>query len=54
MNTVETHLESLLRDNDLPIFMKLLPEMELFRSIREKLVCWLLYSIYATMQSNRL
>lgn len=54
MNTIETYLESLLRDNDLPIFIKLLPEIELFRSIREKLVYWLLYSIYTEMQSNRL
>lgn len=54
VDIVGAYLESLLGDNDLPIFMKLPPGMEAFRSIRARLVCRLLRSIYGVRQSGRL
>lgn len=42
IDIVGAYLESLLTNNDLSIFMKLVLEIELFRSIREGLVACLL------------
>lgn len=50
IDIVGAYLESLLSDNDLPIFMKLPPDMRAFRSIRFGLVCRLLRSIYGLRQ----
>ena len=54
INIIEAYLESLLTNNDLPIFMKIPPEMESFRSIRAGLIAQLLRSIYSLRQSGRL
>lgn len=54
INIVGAYLESLLSDNNLPIFMKLLPGIEAFRSIRSGLVCRLLRSIYGLRQLGQL
>lgn len=48
------YLESLLGDNDHPIFMKLPPGMHNRRQIREGLLCRLLRSLYGLRQSGRL
>lgn len=54
VDIVGAYLESLLTDNKLPIFMKLPPGMEAFRSIRAGLVVRLLRSICGLRQSGRL
>ena len=54
MDIVGAYLESLLGDNELPIFMKLLPGMRNLRQIREGLLCRLLRSLYGLKQSGRL
>lgn len=54
INIVRAYLKSLLSNNNLPIFMKLPPSMETFRSIRLGLMCRLLCSIYGLRQSGRL
>lgn len=46
VDIVGAYLENLLTDNNLPIFMKLPPGIEAFRSIRARLVARLLRSIY--------
>lgn len=54
IDIVMVYLESLLRNNNLPIFIKLLPKMETFRFGRTRLVCHLFCNIYKLKQSNRL
>lgn len=54
IDIVGAYLESLLGDNDLPIFMKLPPSFQSFRFIREGLVFRLPCSIYGLRQSGRL
>lgn len=54
MDIVGAYLESLMGDNELPIFMKLSLGMRDFRSVRSDLVCRLLRSIYGLKQSGRL
>lgn len=54
VDIVGAYLESLLGDNDLPIFMKLPPGMEKLQTVRAGLVCKLLRSIYGLKQSGRL
>lgn len=54
VDIVGAYLESLLGDNDLPIFMKLPPGMEKLRTVRAGLVCRLLRSIHGLRQSSRL
>lgn len=54
VDIIRAYFESLLGDNNLPIFIKLLSEMEIFRSIRVGLVCRLLRSIYELRQSRTL
>lgn len=46
MDIVGAYLESLLSDNNFPIFMKLPLGMNTFRSIKEGLIAELLRSIY--------
>lgn len=46
INIVEVYLKSLLSNNILPVFMKLPPNIEVFKLICFDLVCQLLYSIY--------
>lgn len=54
VDIVVAYLKTLLTDTNLPIFMKLPPGMESFRSIRPGLVARLLQSIYGLKQSGRL
>lgn len=54
VDIVGAYFKSWLSNNNLPIFMKLLPKIELFRAIRSALVCRLLQSIYGLRQSRRL
>lgn len=46
IDIVRANLESLIGDNELPIFMKLPSRMRNLRSVRAGLVCRLLRSIY--------
>lgn len=50
INIVGAYLKIPLGGNDVPIFMKLPPEMEMFKSIRAGLVYRLLHSIYGVKQ----
>ena len=52
MDIVGAYLESLMGDNKLPIFMKLLPGMKDFRSVRAGFLFRLLRSIYDLKQSG--
>ncbi len=54
IDIIGAYLESLLGDNDLPIFMKWPSRMEVFRPIRVGLVCRLLRNIYGLKQLGRL
>lgn len=54
VDIVGTYLESLLNDNEFPIFMKLPPGMHELRHIREGLLCRLMRSLYGLKQSGRL
>ena len=54
VDIVGAYLESLLGDNELPIFMKLPPGIRNLRQIREGLLCRLLRSLYGLKQSGRL
>lgn len=54
MDIVDAYLESLLDDNKLPIFMKLLPGMHNLRQIQKSLLYRLLRSLYGLKQSGRL
>ena len=54
VDIVGAYIESLLSDNELPIFMKLPPGMHNLRQIREGLLCRLLRSLYGLKQSGRL
>lgn len=54
MDIVGAYLESLMGDNEMPIFMKLPPGIRDLRSIRSGLVFQLLRSIYGLKQSGRL
>ncbi len=54
IDIIRAYLESLMGDNELPIFMKLPPRMRDLRSVRKGLVCRLLKSIYGLKQSGRL
>lgn len=54
MDIVRVYLESLMGDNELSIFMKLLPGMRDLRSVRKRVVCRLLRSFYGLKQSGRL
>ena len=54
MDIIDVYLKSLLTGNDLSIFMKLPQGMKSFRAIREKLIIYLLQSIYGLRQSGRL
>ena len=51
---VGAYLESLLDDNEFPIYMKLPPGMHQLREIRKGLICRLLKSLYGLKQSGRL
>ncbi len=53
VDIVGVYLESLLGDNELPIFMKLPPGICNLRQIREGLLCRLLRSLYGLKQSGR-
>ncbi len=50
---VGAYLESLLDDNEFPIYMKLPPGMHQFCQVREGLLCRLLKSLYGLRQSRR-
>lgn len=54
VDIVGAYLESLLGDNELPIFMKLPPGMHHLRQIRKGFLCRLLRSLYGLKQSGRL
>ena len=54
VDIVGAYLKSPLGDNELPIFMKLLPGIHDLRQIREGLLCRLLRSLYGLKQSGRL
>lgn len=54
VDIVGTYLESLLNDNEFPIFMKLPPGMHELRHIREGLLYRLMRSLYGLKQSGRL
>ena len=54
VDIVGAYLESLLSDNELPIFMKLPPGIRDLRQVRERLMCRLLRSLYGLKQSGRL
>ncbi len=54
MDIVRAYLESLIGDNEFPIFIKLPPGIRDLRSVRKGLVCRLLRSIYSLKQSGRL
>ena len=54
VDIVGAYLESLLDDNEFPIYMKLPPGMHQFRQVREGLLCRLLKSFYGLRQSGRL
>ena len=54
VDIVGAYLESLLSDNELPIFMKLPPGIRDLRQVREGLTCRLLRSLYGLKQSGRL
>lgn len=54
VNIIGAYLKSLLTDNNLPIFIKLPPRIEAFRSIKTGLVAQLLRSIYRLRQSSQL
>lgn len=54
VDIVGAYLESLLGDNELPIFMKLPPGMHHLCKVRKGLLCRLLRSLYGLKQSGRL
>ena len=54
VDIVGAYLKSPLNNNELPIFMKLLPGMHNLHQIREGLLCRLLRSLYGLKQSGRL
>ncbi len=54
VDIVGAYLESLLDDNEFPIYMKLPPGMHQFRQVREGLLCRLLKSLYGLRQSRQL
>lgn len=54
VDIIRAYFESLLGYNNLSIFMKLLLEIETFRSIRVGLVYWLLRAIYGLRESRTL
>ena len=54
VDIVGAYLESLLKGNELPIFMKLPPGMHDLRQIQKGLLCRLLRSLYGLKQSGRL
>ncbi len=54
VDIVGAYLESLLKDNELPIFMKLPPGMHHLCQIREGLLCKLLRSLYSLRQLGKL
>lgn len=54
VDIVRAYLKSLLTNNDLHIFMKLVLRIEVFRSIRAVLVARLMKIIYELRQSGRL
>lgn len=53
INIMDAYLESLLSDNKLPIFMKLLPGVCNLHQVRERLLCRLLKSLYSLKQSRK-
>ncbi len=54
VDIIGAYLESLLDDNEFPIYMKLSPGMHLFCQVRERLLCRLLKSFYGLRQSGQL
>ncbi len=54
LDIVGAYLESLLDDNEFPIYMKLPLRMHQFCPVRERLLCKLLKSLYGLRQSGRL
>ena len=54
VDIVGAYLESLLDDNEFPIYMKLPPGIHQFRQVQEGLLCRLLKSLYGLRQSGRL
>lgn len=54
VDIVGAYLESLLNDNEFPIFIKLPPGMHELRQIQEGLLCRLMRSLYGLKQSGRL
>ena len=52
MDIVETYLESLIGNNELPIFIKLLPKMKDFWSVKADFLFRYLRSIYGLKQSG--
>ena len=54
VDIVRAYLESMLNDNEFPIFMKLPPGVHEFRQIRRGLLCRLLRSLYGLKQLGRL
>lgn len=54
VDIVGAYLESLLGDNEFPIFMKLPPGIQHLRQIRNDLSCRMLGSLYGLRQSGRL
>ncbi len=54
VDIVEAYLESLLNDNEFPIFMRLSPGMHELRQIQKGLLCRLLRNLYDLKQSGQM